>query len=415
MFPTPGFPLERAKTVAVVIVLMGMALTVAPAIAEDADQIRYYLGVRLGQSLSITEAHDAAGLSLGANLGRYLGAGIALDKYELHIDSDADAKVGEVQVFSILAEIRLRYPLLADRLVPYLLGGLGPSIDHINDVTVPSRWSGGGADRVRLVGAIGAGIEYYVTDDIAFGVEGKYYMLGSATYETVYPPSRVDVDMNAGVVTLGMRLLFPELHPDERAFSPEGFTKRIYFDVRMGGALMTQNQVFPGVKTKQSHSIFGSDFGRLYAAAIGVHLTPWVDVELAGSYNELSLEYPNGRHSEYAMFPILLQSRLHYPIEASRWARWDPYVSGGVGPQLVEINDKGGYAPLDVKGSRVAVIGSVGAGLDYRLTRDISVGLETKYIISRGQTLTVGDGAERQGNLDSLLIAIGVRAYFGEL
>jgi len=148
---------------------------------------------------------------------------------------------------------------------------------------------------------------------------------------------------------------------------------------------------------------------------MGVHLTPWADVELAGSYDELSLEYPNGRHSEYAMFPILVQSRLHYLIETSRWARLDPYVSGGVGPQLVEINDGGGFAPLDVKGSRVAVIGSVGAGLDYRLTRDISVGLETRYIISRGQTLTVGDGPTRQGNLDSLLISFGVRAYFAEL
>ena len=134
-------------------------------------------------------------------------------------------------------------------------------------------------------------------------------------------------------------------------------------------------------------------------------------MEIAPSYNELSLEYPNGTHSEYAMFSLPVQARLHYVLRS----RWDPYVLGGVGPQVVELNDSGGFHSINVSGSHVAVMGSIGAGIDYWLTKDISAGFETKYLISRGQTLTVENGPDLSGNLDSLVLWIGVRAYFGEL
>jgi opacity protein-like surface antigen len=390
---------------------MLLILGVVPAAAEDADLTRFYLAIRLGDTNPITDAHDATSLAAGANLTRYFGADLALDKYELHVDSTSGRKVGEVQVFSILPELRMRYPLLGDRLVPYCLTGLGVSIDHINDVVIPSGWKGGGADRVRLVGAVGVGIEYYLTDDIAFGVEGKYFMLGSATYETSYPSDSIRVDLNSGVLTFGFRLLYPEVHPEPPPPFLDEFARSIYVNLRFGGALMTKNEVFPGVKTKQSHAVFGTDFGRIYGLALGVRLASWADVEIAPSYNELSLEYPNGTHSEYAMFSLPVQARLHYVLRGSRW---DPYVLGGVGPQIVELNDSGGFQPIDVSGSHVAVMGSIGTGIDYWLTKDISAGFETKYLFSRGQTLTVENGPDLSGNLDSLVLWIGVRAYFGQ-
>jgi opacity protein-like surface antigen len=394
--------------VALAIVVALMAAPV-PAVAEDADAIRYYLAIHLGDTTRITDAHDGASLSAGVNLTRYFGAELALDKYELHIDSHSHGKVGEAQIFSILPELRARYPLLHDRLVPYGLLGLGPSVDHINDVVIPSSWKGGGADRVRLTGAFGAGIEYYVTDDIAFGFEWKWYVLGSATYVTKYPSDRIDVDLDSGFLTFGVRLLYPELHPDEESPAWEGGVRSVYLNARFGGALDTKNEVFPGVKTKQSHRMFGTDFGRIYGVALGAHLAPWADVEIAPSYNELSLEYPNGTHSEYAMFSLPVQARLHYVLPGSRW---DPYVLGGVGPQIAELNDSGGFKSTGVDGSHVAVMGTAGAGVDYRLTTDSSAGFETKYVRSRGQTLTVYNGPELSGNLDSLVLWLGVRAFF---
>jgi hypothetical protein len=55
---------------------------------------------------------------------------------------------------------------------------------------------------------------------------------------------------------------------------------------------------------------------------------------------------------------------------------------------------------------------TVGAGVDYRPTKDISAGFETKYLISRGQSLTIDNGPKLGANLDSLVLWFGVRAYF---
>jgi opacity protein-like surface antigen len=61
------------------------------------------------------------------------------------------------------------------------------------------------------------------------------------------------------------------------------------------------------------------------------------------------------------------------------------------------------------------VIGVFGAGLDYFVTSNVAFGLETRYTISRGHTLTVGDAPPQSGNLDSLFVSLGVRAFFLDL
>ncbi len=58
------------------------------------------------------------------------------------------------------------------------------------------------------------------------------------------------------------------------------------------------------------------------------------------------------------------------------------------------------------------MIGVFGARIDYFVTPNVAVGLETEYAISRGRTLTVGDAPPESGNLDSLVVSLGVRAFF---
>jgi opacity protein-like surface antigen len=382
------------------------SLPVAGARAADSEQPRLYFGVRIGESNPITKANDVASASLGANLDRYLGLELSLDGYELFLDTATQGRVGELGVLGLLPQLRVRYPLLEDRLVPYFLGGAGVAIAQINDTNVPTTWAGGSLTSVRALGAVGGGVEYFISDDIAAGVEGKYLITGSKTLDA--NGTRQEIDMNAGILTFGLRLFFPEAHPDPVAFAQSRAARRFYLSARFGGGLRMPGHAFPGITTEPEQRLFGSNLAPMFAVSVGTQLDEVFDVELAGSNYELRLHAPDASGSaEYAVFPLLVQTRLHLPIADPHV---DPYVLGGVGAEFVEVND-GGSSSVVLDGNGVAVVGALGAGLDYFVTRDIAFGLEAKYVISRGHTLEVDGGAPLRGDLDALLLSLGVRAY----
>jgi hypothetical protein len=72
-------------------------------------------------------------------------------------------------------------------------------------------------------------------------------------------------------------------------------------------------------------------------------------------------------------------------------------------------------AGRQVSGRDQTLVGAVGGGFEYFVTEDISIGWETKYLISRGHELRVGRGASVSGNLDALFLSISVRASLFEL
>ena len=406
MAPTRAASISSRLLVTPLVVAAALLVAVAAA-AEDSDRRRLYLGLRIGESNPVTKANDVASFSLGANLSRYLGVDFAVDGYELYLDA-AGERVGELGILNLVPEVRLRYPLLSDRLTPYILAGAGAAVTQINDSQVPLGWTGGGTTRARPMGAFGAGVEYYVADDIALGVEGKYFLIGSDTFES--GGTKTDVDLSAGVLTFGMRAFYPELHPDETAFVASRNERRFYLNVRIGGSLLMHSAIFPGVEASHEQDVFGSNFSLLYGVGVGVQLASWIDLELSGSNYELDLKYPGGEDSEYAVFPVVLQPRFHYRLADPRI---DPYVLVGVGAEFVEVNDKSIPEPIDDGGP--AVIGVFGAGIDYFVTKDIAFGLETKYTLSRGHTLRIADGPELSGNLDALFVSFGVRAYLFDL
>lgn len=386
-----------------------MALVLAVPVrglAEDGDVPRAYLGLRIGESNPITKANDVASVSLGANFDRYLGLEFSVDGYELFIDEASKGNVAELGVLGLLPQIRLRYPLLGDRLVPYLLGGGGLAIAQINDAVVPTTWAGGGLTSVRAMGVVGAGIEYFIAGDIAAGVEGKYLVTGSKTVDA--NGNRQEVDMNVGVLTFGLRMFYPELHPEPEAFTASRAAWRFYLSARFGGALRIAGSAFPGVDTEPEQSFLGSNFAPLFAVSVGARLGEVLDLELSGSSYELRLAVPDAAGTaEYAVFPLLAQGGLHLPVEN---ARLDPYVLAGVGAEVVEVNDASGSAG-ELDGNGVAAIGALGAGIDYFVTRNVAFGLEAKYVISRGHTLQIDGGEPLRGDLDALLISLGVRAH----
>jgi len=395
-------------------VLLGAAAillaTVAPVAARDSDQPRLYMGVRIGESNPITKANDVAGVSLGANLDRHLGFEFSFDAYELFLPSSRYDRAAELGIAGLLPQLRLRYPLLDDRLVPYVLVGGGLAIAQINDAKeVPTQWaSSGSLTSLRAMGAFGGGVEYFLSNDITFGVEGKYYLTGRETYDT--GGEKHTVDMNAGVLTFGLRLFYPEIGFDESRLAEARSAIRPYVNVRFGGALPVAGDVFDGVHTSPEQSMLGSNLTPYYAVGIGATFGRRFDLEISAQNYELRLEPSGGGSSEYAVFPVLVQPKLHFPLED---LRLDPYVLVGVGFDNAELSDSSSSGQKD-SGNTQGVIGAFGAGLDWFCTSDIAFGLEAKYVVSRGHTLRIGDGPELDGNLDALFLSLGVRAYLAD-
>lgn len=395
----------RVAAVAALIVLA----TGAVAAAQDTDQPRLYMGVRIGESNPITKANDVAGVSLGANLDRHLGFEFSFDAYELFLPSSRYDRAAELGIAGLLPQLRLRYPLLDDRLVPYVLVGGGLAIAQINDAKEPTQWAGSGSlTSLRAMGAFGGGVEYFLSNDITFGVEGKYYLTGRETYDT--GGEKQTVDMNAGVLTFGLRLFYPETDASESRLAEARSAIRPYVNVRFGGALRMAGDVFDGVRTEPEQSMLGSNFAPYFAVGVGMTFGRHFDLEISGQNYELRLEPSGGGSSEYAVFPVLVQPKLHFPLDD---LRLDPYVLVGVGFDSTELSDSSGEDGK-VTGNSLGVIGAFGGGLDWFATSDIAVGLEAKYVVSRGHTLRIGDGPELDGNLDALFLSLGVRAYLAD-
>ena len=401
--------LRRRRSLLAAIAIATMLWSTDPAAAQDSDQPRLYMGVRIGESNPITKANDVAGVSLGANFDRYLGFEFSLDAYELFLDTSQYGRAAELGIEGLLPQVRLRYPLLDDRLVPYVLLGGGLAIAQINDAKVPTEWANSGSlTSLRAMGAFGGGVEYFLSNDITFGVEGKYYLTGRKTYDA--GGEKEVVDMNAGVLTFGLRLFYPEIGVGDGRVGEARSAVRPYANVRFGGALRMAGDVFDGIHTEPEQSMLGSNFDPYYAVGVGVTFGRWFDVEISGQNYELRLELPGGGSAEYAVFPVLVQPKLHFPLED---LHVDPYVLVGVGFDNAEVNDSGSSGQK-VTGNALGIIGAFGGGIDYFVTSDIAFGLEAKYVVSRGHTLQLDDGPELDGNLDSLFLSLGVRAYLAE-
>src|SRR5262245_32627832 len=373
-------------------------LCAVPALGEDSAQRRYYLDLRyedLGGGL--VKAHDGAGISVGMNFNRYLGAEFAFDAYDIKV-----GEVSESEILPMITQLRLRYPLLRDRLVPYMTGGAGLSVSQANDARAPVTWDGG-KTAVHVAGSLGGGIEYFIADNVAVGLMGKYIFSGDVGYFAEGHHS--EINTSSALVGVNVRALYPELHPEEGAAAARTDTARFYLQVRTGAALLVSLEPFPGIHATPEQSILGRTFTPLFGAALGANIGRYGGVELLLENYEVKL----GTNAlagigEYSLFPITVQPRLRYPLLHDRL---EPYAAGGIGAEFAEINDRG--KPIVITAKDVTVIGTFGAGVEYYVMSNVSVGCEAQYVISRGHTLQIDTGPKLTGDFDSFLLSIGVR------
>jgi opacity protein-like surface antigen len=201
-------------TTVMLLTVLGLAF---PCFARDTDDIRGYLGVRLGLSaapdtdvgggLGLTANEQVLGVTLGVNLGRHLGVEIAGDGWERNMRFGGRT-IGEFAMYTVMPYVRLRYPVLEGRVSPYALAGLGIAYTEFNDRKPPAFGVDVGGVDWGVAGAVGVGIEFFVANNVAVGFETKYIV--SRDQHLRFNGGRQSLDLDTFLMTGGIRILFPE-------------------------------------------------------------------------------------------------------------------------------------------------------------------------------------------------------------
>jgi opacity protein-like surface antigen len=410
----------RSKTLAMLVLAAAVVTAARPCRAAEDAWPRWYGAVRLGagvlldthpaRGIELSPLQQATGLSLGADLGPHVSLELAGDVFETSLQINGRS-IGEYGMAVLVPQLRLRTPLADRRVEAYVLGGVGVSHAEFNDRKEPGIGVSIEADDVSLVGSIGAGIDYFVTDSIALGVETRYVV--SRGHEVVLAGQRRDMDIDALLATAHLRLLVPSRRGAPASPIDFDTAGRFYLGARIGGAVLADSRIANDIVAKPENAAIAGEFNHVFMVGAGVDLSRHIGFELAAwGYEPIVTVRGVGAVGEYAVYAVVPQIRVRYPLLNDRLV---PYALVGIGGSYAEFNDrKPRGAQTDVDGIDFGIALGAGGGVEYFLSSAIALGLETYYHVSRGHELKVA-GRRRAVDIDALLTTAGVRIYFGRL
>ncbi len=188
--------------------------------SRDSDKFRTYVNIRGGKAVYTDPgALKSSGIELetgsgpmiaggfGANLSRYWGAELAFEYARAQVVSPTMGKVTGYPVWTILGLIRMRYPLGDGKFVPYAVLGGGAGMSEEGDNDIPQSQSGfNGSRQTTLVGAAGAGFDYFVQDNVALAFEIR----DTFSFETDVTLNGMPLMLDLGYVSFtgGVRVFF---------------------------------------------------------------------------------------------------------------------------------------------------------------------------------------------------------------
>lgn len=391
------------------------------------QRTRGYLALRYGRAFyadqDIVNGFRIAGdsgqelfaVGVGFNWGRYFGLEASGEFYESDLnDLSTGNKTGEYTVVTFLPQIRLRYPLMDDRLTPYVVGGAGVALTEFNDRTPAGSEPGVNVFKgveISFIYSVGGGLEYFIADNLALNFEAKYvFHDADATVNGV----STTADLDSLLLSGGLRLFFPgpqkaaPTRPPSAAdwWNFDGSQLRPYLGLRLGVPYILDNQITPGfdLPTEERQ--------QLMSGSLGFDLNRHWGVEFFVNHYETDVNATGmGKVAEFAIWNFGSQLRVRYPIMEDRWV---PYLIGGVGAGSVEVNDRtvlgvSGMVPR-FSADSFAPIFTLGAGIEYFIADNFALGLESKYLYHRND-VEVG-GVKQEVNIDAILTSLGLRIYF---
>ena len=375
--------------------------------AEDSDRLRPYLRFHSGDIAPKWGVDDLWSLSLGANFNKHLGAEMTVDFFERDYDYPGLGTLGEVSAWNFVPHFRLRYPLLRDRLVPYTLMGIGPTFLQFNDGRSSTAVD---IEGMTFAAAAGAGLEFFIADNVTFGIEAKYIWINPIDGKVDGQTARVDV--SAPVFTFGVRVYFDENH--SRPLSEPGgpWVNRCYVGLRVGGFMLTDDHWIPGVKLTPEAASIGN-MNMIGGLGLGVDLGQNWGGEITVDSLETGIAMENvGTVGEYGMASVIPHLRLRYPLDRGHWV---PYFMSGVGLVYGELNDvKPVASDLELHAQGFYPAFSIGAGVEYFLLRNLSFSADVRWLYTWGHEFRAGETMRGNGDFSTAQFTVGLRIYLFE-
>jgi opacity protein-like surface antigen len=265
-------------------------------------------------------------------------------------------------------------------------------------------------DTTHFLASFGGGLEYYIADNLALGLQVKYLLGPDQEYRL--DGARGDFSVDAPLTMLSIRVLGPQLRPQEFADLQAPPPTRLYFGPRLGAGIPADRSVGPGLRwTPESNSIgdWNQAFGLFFGASFGPHFA----VELAAETMEGRLEVEGrGTIGEMASYTLMPIARWRFPLRGGRLA---PYALAGVGLGFSEFNDRRpAGAGLDIGESKTGWAGTLGAGAEWFVLSNLAAFAEARYTFHRGTGISLDDEPERGMDLDSINLSLGVRIFFAD-
>jgi opacity protein-like surface antigen len=419
--PIRNRPTRRAVPVLAALVVAASIVVCARAgSAADEAWPRWYGAIRLGAGIlmdthpatgiEVSPLQQATGLSLGVDLGPRVSLELAGDVFEASLRVNGRS-IGELGMASLIPQLRLRTALADERIEAYVLGGVGVSHAQFNDRKAPGIGLSVQADDVALVGSIGAGVDYALTDGIAVGFETRYIL--SRGHEVVVGGQRRDVSLDALLATAHLRMLVPARRGERSGTVEFGTAGRFYLGARVGAAALVDSGIATDIVAKPENAAIAGEFTHVFAVGAGVELSRHIGLELSAyGYEPVLAVRGVGVVGEYAIYAVVPHIRVRYPLLGDRLV---PYALAGIGGSYAEFNDrKPRGEQTHVDGIDFGVAFGAGAGVEYFLTTGLALGLESYYHASWGHELNVG-GRRRDVDIEALLTTAGVRIYFGRI
>ncbi len=381
--------------------LVGGLISQASAFSQDFAEPRTYLQFRSGEFNTGWGVHDYWGLSVGRSFNKHWGVELAGDVWERYLD------LGEESINAIIPQVRYRYPLLGDRLVPYAIAGVGPVFMQFND-----RYKSGNGLQIdsegwRVGASIGGGIEYYFANSIAFVVEGKYLWVDDMDFTV---DGRTDqIDMSNALVSIGLRAYFDQVpsQPYAEEFGPA--PSRFYFMSGYGYSRLTDTHFAGSIQLEPEPSSLGGTWNQSAGLGLGANFGRHWGVEMLLGGEERRLIDDNlGNLGEYAIAAIVPRLRLRAPLCGGRYV---PYVFGGLGMTYGEFNDGTGRADVDGKAFYPAA--ELGAGIEWFVARNVSFHADAIWNYTWDHELRV-NGEDLTGSFSTIQMHIGFRFYLFE-
>jgi len=345
-----------------------------------------------------TESHELPGsnvdvpinIGIGYNISKHFGVELQGFGTEPDIVSDSLGKLAEYSNITVFGALRYRHPVGDGRLVPWALGGIGWSLNALNDVAnTRVKLKGDGS---TIAGTLAAGLDYFLNRDVA---------VGASVQSNIYPDVGTEAfDRQTGVRTTGninltsMALLvhvrvFPGWSSDGadggEPAHPYDTDERRYYLFGLGGDHIFFDDTYAGSVTAKSA---GSSNWTLGGGG-GVNFDEHWGVELA-MLSDSDLNIMNGvqgKIGEMGIFTIL-------PTARYRWQFWRgrlvPYVTAGIGAAITRPNDPRNFVDVFQKGTQrtprydiqsASVAGTVGAGVEFFLNHHVSIGLGVPLVI----------------------------------